>query len=153
MRLMLFAVALMGCNASGVAVPEKPTGCVLDLEFPERVHLEAPQNPPCPPGIAACELPAFCRAPGQALGVFFYSKTVKGTLDAGVNVKTGVMGFNWQGHGWPGYTCSAQSDGIREQDGRWMVDFLLPCANASGDTYEVSGTLSGPTTAEGSGID
>ena len=140
----------LGCSSAAVpaaSVAEPLNTCALDLSSPIHLHVETPDNPPCPGGSFACELPAWCKGFGEMATTNhaeLFSVVPQGTISVVVTVDDGQNGERATSiNGLSQNSCipSAGAHSYRyENAGTWNVKFLIPCV----DGREFEGALSGP---------
>lgn len=136
-------------------------GCVLDLDSPMALHLEAPHFTECPAGEAACTLPAFCRGGGDrwsAAEAAYDGNVDAEEIDDNMDGQTFTLRlFGDPGAHGPGsvsfsmadYVCvdsqtSPTSSFRYDSGGRWHVTFAIQCHNETKPLFMVEGTASGP---------
>lgn len=167
MRKLVLAVAVIamgGCasrslpDAAEAHAPEPPpiapyAGCVLDLDAPMAIHLDAPVFTECPDGEVACPVPVFCRGFGDrywSADTMEISDNQEGQdFELDLVGEPGAHGPGSVSFNMAGYVCvdartSPTSSYRYDSDGRWHVTFAMQCHNETKPVFMVEGAASGP---------
>lgn len=158
-KLVLAVVMVGGCSGGALQAPVVGNTCTLDLELPISLHAEAENDPACPPGAVACELPDWCAGYGSRLSggrneaTFFTKLADSKTLEVVSQAADGENDPHSFSFVTTGYNCATRMGGAArryEADGRWNLDFDVDCSREiqpdllTAGAFTVKGSMSGP---------